>query len=160
MIERPLEALARVCDRVAVVCKRHTALPGLPPGVERWEEPDEPRHPLTGIVHALQEAAGLPVVVCGADMPFVQAATLALLLERVGEGGTVVGRAGGRLQPLLAVYDPAGLPALRAARADAALTATVEGLAPVVVEVPERDALSIDTPEALRRARAELARRG
>ena len=48
----PVEALGAVCDRVAVVCKRGTKLPDLN-GAERWDEPDEPRHPLAGIVHAL-----------------------------------------------------------------------------------------------------------
>ena len=51
----PAAALEAVCERVAVVCKRDTELPELP-GVERWDEPDEPRHPLTGIVHALVTA--------------------------------------------------------------------------------------------------------
>ena len=37
--------MGEVCARVAVVCKRDTALPPLPDGVERWDEPDEPRHP-------------------------------------------------------------------------------------------------------------------
>ena len=62
LVEYPLEALADVCERVAVVCKRGTCLPELT-GVERWDEPDEPRHPLTGIVHALETAAA-PVLIC------------------------------------------------------------------------------------------------
>ena len=55
LVEYPLEALAGVCERVAVVCKADTEYPELP-GTERWDEPDEPRHPLTGIVHALKTA--------------------------------------------------------------------------------------------------------
>ena len=51
LVEYPLEALAEVCERVAIVCKRGTGLPELP-GTERWDQPDEPRHPLTGIVRA------------------------------------------------------------------------------------------------------------
>jgi molybdopterin-guanine dinucleotide biosynthesis protein A len=37
VVEYPLEALAGVCERVAVVCKRDTRLPQLP-GTERWDE--------------------------------------------------------------------------------------------------------------------------
>src|SRR4051794_39041160 len=51
----PAAALGAVCERVAVICKHDSLLPDLP-GTERWEEPDEPRHPLTGIVHALVTA--------------------------------------------------------------------------------------------------------
>src|SRR4051812_9304918 len=51
------------------VARADTELPALP-GVERWNEPPEPRHPAAGIAYAL-ERAGEPVLVCAADMPFV-----------------------------------------------------------------------------------------
>ena len=49
-------------------------------------------------------------------------------------------RAGGRLQPLLARYEPAALAALRSAPADEPLTATVEALAPSVLEIADAEA--------------------
>ncbi len=156
LVHYPVEALGAVCGVVAVVCKPDTELPDLPDGVERWEEPDRPRHPLTGIVHALERAEG-PVLVCAADMPFVEAETLRDLAAHLGEAVAVVARASGRLQPLLALYAPEALPALRAAEPDAPLTATVALLDPLVVDVPERDAVSVDTPDALRRAEAALS---
>ncbi len=152
MITWPLAALAAVCDRCAVVAKEDTMLPQLPDGVERWHEPDQPRHPLTGLVCALERAGG-PVLVCAADMPFVTAATLQRVAAARGAAAACVGRAAGRLQPLLAAYAPAALEILRAAEENAPLTATVWALGPVVVEVPERDAVSVDTPAALERAR-------
>ena len=82
---------------MAVVCKRRHELPTCP-GVERWDEPDEPRHPLTGIVHALATADG-PVLVCAADMPFVTADACRTLLEAAGGGPAVVATADGVLQP-------------------------------------------------------------
>ena len=88
---------ADVCERVAVVCKRDTQLPDLP-GTERWDEPDEPRHPLTGIVHALATAGG-PVLVCAADMPFVTADACRTLVQAAATGPAVVATAGGVLQP-------------------------------------------------------------
>ena len=68
----PAEALGTVCERVAVVCKADTQLPDLP-GTERWDEPDEPRHPLTGIVHALATADGPVLAAPGGwlDLPAV-----------------------------------------------------------------------------------------
>jgi len=152
MIAWPLAALAAVCARRAVVAKTDTLLPRLPDGVERWHEPDRPRHPLTGLVCALQRAGG-PVLVCAADMPFVTAASLRQVAAARGDATACVGRAGGRLQPLLAAYAPAALETLCTAEEDAPLTATVQALDPVVVDVPERDTVSVDTPGALERAR-------
>src|SRR5436853_4802295 len=104
------------------------------PGVERWDdEPREPRHPLTGIVHALERAVGEPVLLCAADMPFVTADALRAL---AAPGATAIAVAGGVLQPVLGLYAPDVLPALRAAEPDAPLTRTVERLAPALVPLP------------------------
>ena len=150
----PAAALGEVCDRVALVAKRDTELPELE-GVDRWIEPDEPRHPIAGVIHAL-ERAGEEVLVCAADMPFVTADALRELLQDARRPATVAD-AGGRLQPLLAVYWPEALPHLRAAATDAPLTRTVEGLDPGIVELPAGVARSVDTPEALAAAEDVLA---
>jgi molybdopterin-guanine dinucleotide biosynthesis protein A len=147
----PARALAEVCDRVAVVCKSDTELPPLP-DVERWDEPDEPRHPLTGIVHAL-ETAGAPVLVCAADMPFVTADACRTLLQVASQGGpAVVATADGVLQPTLGLYAPSALDPLRAAPQDAPLTATVEALEPLRVALPAALVRSVNTPEELAEA--------
>jgi molybdopterin-guanine dinucleotide biosynthesis protein A len=151
----PASALAAVCERVAVVCKADTELPDLP-GLERWDEPDEPRHPLTGIVHALQTAGG-PVLVCAADMPFVTADACRTLLGAPGSASAVVASAGGVLQPTLGLYAPAALPELRAAPPDAPLTATVERLDPVRVALPPALVRSVNTPDDLAQAELSLA---
>lgn len=135
-------ALASVCERVVVVAKRDSELPELD-GVERWIEPDEPRHPLTGIIHAL-ERVGEPVLICAADMPFVTAEAVGELIEK-----SAIATAGGRLQPLLGVYRPEWLERLRDAPEDAPLTRTAEALDPPLVDLPEELVRSIDTPEAL-----------
>jgi molybdenum cofactor guanylyltransferase len=141
---------------VAVVCKADTELPPLP-GVERWDEPDEPRHPLTGIVHAL-ETAGAPVLICAADMPFVTADACRSLLQVAGQGGdAVVATADGVLQPTFALYAASVLDALRAAPANAPLTATVEALDPVRVALPAALVRSVNTPEELAEAEELLA---
>jgi molybdopterin-guanine dinucleotide biosynthesis protein A len=157
LISYPVAALAAVCDRVAVVCKRGTPLPELP-GTERWEEPDEPRHPLTGIVHALETTGG-PVLVCAADMPFVTADACRTLLGAGGSAPAVVATAGGILQPTFGLYAPAALDVLRQAPADAPLTRTVEALHPVRVALPQAIVRSIDTPAELADAEALVASR-
>jgi molybdopterin-guanine dinucleotide biosynthesis protein A len=147
----PAAALGAVCERVAIVAKAGTPLPPLD-GVERWDEPDEPRHPLTGIMFAL-ERAGEPVLVCAADMPFVTRDVCERLIH-----ARALARTGARLQPLLGVYLPEWLPTLRAAEPDAPLTRTVEALAPATIDLPEEVVRSIDTPEALRSAEEDQRR--
>jgi molybdopterin-guanine dinucleotide biosynthesis protein A len=151
----PAQALGAVCERVAVVCKRDTELPDLP-GTERWEEPDEPRHPLTGIVHALVTAGG-PVLVCAADMPFVTADACRTLIQAAGASPAVVATAEGILQPTLGLYAPAALELLTAADEGAPLTRTVEALDPVRVALPAALVRSVNTPEDLAEAEALLA---
>jgi molybdenum cofactor guanylyltransferase len=151
----PVRALAGVCDLVAVVCKRSTQLPELP-GTERWEEPDEPRHPLTGIVHAL-ETAGAPVLVCAADMPFVTADACRTLLSTTSSTPAVVATEAGILQPALGLYAPAALDVLREAPEGAPLTNAVESLNPTRVALPPALLRSVDTLDDLAEAEAVLA---
>jgi molybdenum cofactor guanylyltransferase len=140
-----------VCDRVAIVAKPGAELPALT-GVERWDdEPAEPRHPLTGIVHALERAHGEPVLVCAADMPFVTAHGLRAL---AAPGTTAIAVADGVLQPVLGLYTPDVLRALRTAEPNAPLTRTVEALGPELVPLPAEQVRSIDTPEDLASAEA------
>lgn len=153
LIEYPLAALGTVCDRVVVITKRDVDLPALPPGVALWREPDEPRHPATGLVHALERASG-PAGLRGRHA----------VRERgcFGEPsrGPRASRCSGaqqHMQPLLALYAPEALGVLRAAEPAASLTSTVLALDPLIVAVPERDATSVDTPEALQRAEASLS---
>jgi molybdenum cofactor guanylyltransferase len=155
LIAYPLAALAGVCDRVAVVCKPDTELPALD-GCERWEEPAQPRHPLTGIVHALEIAAA-PVLVCAVDMPFVTVDACRTLLQATADSSAVVATAEGRLQPVFGLYAPSALPLLRAAAPDAPLTRTVEALDPVRVALPPTLLASVNTPAELAEAEARLA---
>ena len=159
LIAYPLAALAAVCERVAIVCKPGTTLPELP-AAERWDEPEEPRHPLTGIVHAL-ERAGAPVLVCAADMPFVTPDACRTLVAAARGGGSpaAVAVADGILQPVFGVYAPAALEGLKAAEPGVALTTTVESLAPVRVALPPALVRSVNTPEELAQAEAELLAR-
>jgi molybdopterin-guanine dinucleotide biosynthesis protein A len=144
LVEYPIAAFAAAEIEAVVVAKRETGLPKL--NVPVWLEPDDPAHPLQGIVTALERAGGRPVVVCGCDMPFVTAELLSNLAER--EQPLVVPRAGGRLHPLLARYEPALLEPLRSAlRAREPMQETVAQLGPVVLD--ERELRAFGAPERL-----------
>lgn len=153
LISWPLDAMREVCTEVAVVCKRDTALPPLPGGVERWDEPDEPRHPLAGITYALERAQS-DVLVCAADMPFVTPETLRALIHPTG-APSVCATNQGTLTPVLALYRLSALPQLKEAGQGEALRHTAAGLKPVTVELSE--ATSVNTPEDLRAAEACLS---
>ena len=137
------ETLAEVCEGVGIVCKPDTELPDLP-GVERWNEPAEPRHPLTGIVHALERAGG-PVLVCAVDMPWVTADACRSLIEAAPGGLAAIAVENGTPCPVFGVYAPAALEALRSSRDDAPLHETVAALDPVRVALPPAVLRSINS---------------
>jgi molybdenum cofactor guanylyltransferase len=102
LISYPLAAIEAAGLEPLVVAKADTPLPQL--GCRVVHEPDEPRHPLAGILAALGACDGRPVVAVGCDMPFLEPALLASLAAL--EDPLAVGEAGGRLQPLPGRYTP------------------------------------------------------
>jgi molybdenum cofactor guanylyltransferase len=165
LVERPLAALAAAGIEAVVVAKPSTPLPALT--VEVWHEPDQPQHPLCGIVTALERAAGQAVLVCGCDMPFVSPALLSSLTAH--EGRLVVPRAQGRLHPLLARYDAVLLEPLRTALEKLRpLQELVAELEPTVIEEDELGAFgdpglllfNVNRPGDLRRAEQLVAGSG
>jgi molybdopterin-guanine dinucleotide biosynthesis protein A len=159
LLHRPLAALRAVADEVAVVAKPDTALPALPGGGAVWLEPDEPRHPITGVVEALRRAGGRAVLVVALDLPLVDAGLLRRIAVAPAAGApAVVPRADGRLQPLCARYEPAALAALERFDPTARVTDLVAALAPAILDVADAGAfLNVNTPEDLTRAAALLA---
>jgi molybdopterin-guanine dinucleotide biosynthesis protein A len=141
------DVLAEVCERIAVVCKPDTDVPRIA-GVERWDEPAEPRHPLTGIVHALERAAE-PVLVCATDMPWVTADACRSLLDAAPGGVAAVATAEGEMCPVFGVYAPDALASLRAARPDAPLRETVDALDPIRVALAPALLRSVNEPADL-----------
>jgi molybdopterin-guanine dinucleotide biosynthesis protein A len=116
--------------RPVVLAKRGSELPEVA-GLERWDEPDEPVHPLTGVAAALRRA-GAPVVVLPVDLPRVPGALLAHLAGRTAP--LVVVEGAGRLHPLLARVAPGCADGLAAAAvAGAPVVATVRELGAEVV---------------------------
>lgn len=163
LLRYPLAAVQAVLDEVAVVAKGETELPALPAEVALWVEPDAPRHPLAGIVHALERAGGRPVLVCAGDLPLVTPELLgAVLAVDDGAAPAVVPVLHGRLQPLVALYRPAALPPLAAALAASPLPAlrdAVAALGPLSLPcADERPFLNVNVPEDLLAAAALLDR--
>ena len=160
LIERPLRAMREARLEAVVVAKPGTELPPLDVAV--WHEPEQPRHPLTGIVAALEQAAR-PLVVCGGDLPFVAPALLAHLAGR--SEPLVVIEAGGRLHPLIGRYSPDLVGELRAGRdAERPLHEVVTELGAVRITEPKlrrygdaaRITFNVNTPADLRRAEEML----
>jgi len=159
LIDYPLAALrAAGIEEVALVAKRDTALPS---GVPVWLEPDEPRHPLTGLVHALRSAGGRSVFACAADLVLLDAATVQRVLAAAQAGDlAVVPEAGGHLQPLCALYAPVALDALRRCETTTSLKEAVEALTPRVLPFDDDTPFfNVNTREDLERARVLLSRR-
>lgn len=180
LISYPQAAVEAAGLEPVVVAKRSSDLPAL--GCRVIHEPEEPRHPLCGIVAALHDAGGRPVVAVGCDMPFLAPALLAWLgsaaAPPLADGDPplpaatleqlIVPSPGGALQPFPARYGPGLLPALeRALAEESPLRATIESLAPRLLTAgelaafgdPERLCFNVNAPEDLERARRLLNHR-
>ena len=147
LIAWPIAAAVAADLEVVIIAKAATPLPQLRAPV--WHEPDEPVHPLLGVVTAL-ERAGRPVLAIACDMPFLTSD----LLARLAAGPEAAVEVDGRLAPFPARYEPAALPALRAALArEAPVRQTLAELAPVTIAIGDaRLVASINTPEELANA--------
>ena len=152
LITYPLSAMQTALDFVAIIAKPDVELPALP-GVMVWIEPEEPHHPLLGIVEALALADGRPVVTCPADMPFVSPSLIVRLAQTRPEGAPAVITAhAGVTQPLLGCYQPtaAVLLADAARRAQARTRDAVAEIKPRVIEVGDPlELFNVNSPEDL-----------
>ncbi|MGD1059473.1 MAG: molybdenum cofactor guanylyltransferase [Solirubrobacteraceae bacterium] len=157
LIERPLEAARGAGLEAIVVAKRSTPLPPLPEQVHY--EPESPRHPLCGVIAALELAAerspAPAVLLLACDMPFLTSPLLAWL---GGLDGAAMAEVGGRAQPLLARCLPEHLPALGTAlSAQRSLRNAMVELEPQIVSGrelsrfgdPEILCFNINSPEDL-----------
>ncbi|HUB76011.1 MAG TPA: NTP transferase domain-containing protein [Solirubrobacteraceae bacterium] len=148
LISYPIGAARAAGLEVVVVAKRRSALPPL--DCELLLEPDEPLHPLLGVVTALRRAPAVLAIAC--DMPFVTAAVLELLARTPPPAAAA---AGGLLQPLLAAYSARDLPVLeQALAASAPATATLARLGTAAVPIdhlgdPQRLCANVNVPAEL-----------
>lgn len=159
LIAYPLAAIAEAGLEPLVCAKAGDELPPLEALVLR--EPAEPRHPLCGIIAALREGEGRPIVALACDLPFVPAGLIRLLAE--APEPLVVPSLDGRIQPLCGRYEPLLLPELEAALGrEEPITRTVEELDPRLLEAgelerfgdPGRILFNVNDPADLKRAEA------
>lgn len=133
LITYPLAAARGAGLEAIVVAKPGTRLPDLE--VPVLEESDPLVHPLTGVLGALESNPGRAVVALACDLPFVPAELLAELSRCPGHA-TI--ESGGRLQPLIARYEPAAASSIRTALCRGeSVTALLERLQPRVIAEAE-----------------------
>ncbi len=156
LISYPLAAALGALSSVAVVAKDGVELPQLDQRVELWIEPDEPRHPVIGVIEALRRAEGRAVLIIACDLPLLTSEVVALIASADAEGSVaVLASAAGRPQPLLARYQPAALALLEKFDTDGAMTEQVMALLPTLVEVPAEASFNVNDLEQLK----EVSRR-
>ncbi|MGA9372523.1 MAG: molybdenum cofactor guanylyltransferase [Solirubrobacterales bacterium] len=152
LITYPLEATLAAGLAPFVVAKPDSALPPLDCQVVR--EPERPTHPLVGAITALGEAPR-GVLLLGCDMPFLTAELLRWLASLAPPAMASVG---GRLEPLLGIYDEGAIDPFSAALAtEGSLRGAVESLGPRRIDEeelarfgdPERLVFSVNTQDDL-----------
>lgn len=161
LLEHTVTAVEEASLEVVIVAKPDSPLPAVGHRVVR--ETAEPTHPLHGVVAALAESDGRPVVAVACDMPLVPPG-LVQHLARV-EAPVAVVEAAGRMHPLLARFEPTVSSALADAVArEAPAHEAVRELDPRVIADdelaqfgdPELVCLNINTPADLERAEAVI----
>ena len=154
LIAYPLQAAKEAGLEAAVVAKRTTTLPPL--DVPIILEPDDPTHPLLGIITALEHFPAVLAIPC--DMPLLDPRQLAALAAFPEDAATLTPN-----QPFPSLYRRRNLLRLREAlEANQSMRGTqAHSLrAPAVLSstdsVPQ---ISVNTPEDLARAEELLSRR-
>jgi molybdopterin-guanine dinucleotide biosynthesis protein A len=159
LILYPIAAMRQVCDQIVVVAKADTALPPLTGEAEVWIEPDEPRHPIAGVIHALRTATARRILVLACDMPLVPEALLRALAD-AATGTGAIAYCDGIGEPLCGCYTRKALPGLAHFEPSARAIDVVEQLGVARVDWENTDAvLSVNAPEDVIRAQALLSRR-
>lgn len=157
LLERAVGAAEEAGLEPVVVAKPDSELPDV--GCPVVEERAEPRHPIVGMVAALEASPGSRVVILACDCPFVPPPLLATL-ARGGAPATVLATAG-RLHPLIGAYEQSVLAELEPAiAAEAPLTETVEKLGPQLLTGaelssfgdPDVISFNVNSPADLERA--------
>lgn len=161
LISHSLAAVEEAGLRPLVVAKADTELPPLRCTVIR--EDHEPRHPLCGVLAALEFCGESPLVIVGCDMPFVPAGLLAWLAEQPEP--LVAPAFDGRVLPFPARYQSSLRADLRRALAEErSMASTLISLSPRLLGAAELEAfgdparlcLNVNTTADLARAEAHL----
>jgi molybdopterin-guanine dinucleotide biosynthesis protein A len=161
LLAYPVAAMREALRDVVAIAKEDSELPALV-GLEIWIEPELPRHPLIGLVTALELAGGRAVLSCPGDLPLLRSQTIRRLVLAAGSSSApaVVAFASGRVQPLLGCFTAESSSRLRdaVARGERATDAVAAlGAEPVALEDPQ-ELFNVNTPEDLLAAARMLER--
>jgi molybdopterin-guanine dinucleotide biosynthesis protein A len=157
LLDHVLRAVRAAALEPLVIAKPGTRLPPLE--CRTLREPEQPVHPACGIVAALRDSGGRPLVAVACDMPFLAPGLLAWLAARTDP--LVLPELDGKLQPFPGRYDGSLLRPLEQALAEGRpLRRTLASLNPRRVGgerlarfgPPERLLFNVNTPADLRRA--------
>ncbi len=163
LIAYPLAAVEAAGLEPVVVAKTDSELPPLRCRVIR--EDREPRHPLCGVLAALDFSEATPLVAVGCDMPFLEAPLLAWLAARAEP--LVAPGLDGRILPFPGRYQQSLREGLeRALAEERSMGAALGALSPRLLAGPElaafgdpeRLCFNVNTSEDLARAEVLLDR--
>jgi molybdopterin-guanine dinucleotide biosynthesis protein A len=143
-----------------ILAKADTELPPLR-GATVWVEPQAARHPLIGLMHALDLAEGRPIVASPLDLPFVSAEVIRrLVAAEPGSAPAVVAAAAGVVQPLLGCYQPQARERLRSAGfgPDVPVRRAIAAIGARELEVDPQVLFNVNSPDDLLQAAAMLDR--
>jgi molybdopterin-guanine dinucleotide biosynthesis protein A len=147
MARRVATAMTRAgCESVVAV----GPLP-LAAGLEHVADLHPGEGPLGGILTALQATGGAPTLVAACDLPWLDAASLALIIEAAGRGEDVVVARSSRLEPMCALWQPSAAPKLQAVfdGGERAVHRAMATLDVVEVDLPDSVLANVNAPDDL-----------
>ncbi len=159
LAEHSTSLIKEVFGAIALVVKDASEADGLEYD-KLWLDSDEKRHPLAGIVTALEHSDIDRMFICACDLPLVSASSIDQLYSASEADRVVVATSSGRLQPLLAVY-PSSLtqPLKDALSSEFSLIRTVSDMDAIQVELPAEELFNVNTRADRERAESILGGR-
>lgn len=145
LLERTIHTLLTVTREIVVVGPRTGLV--FPARVRAVPDEQPGAGPLVALLTGLRACRHPLAMVVSCDLPFLNPALMALLLDAAQDSDAVVPRVGGRLEPLHAVYSKKCIPALNAlveSGAREAVGLVESGALEHVKIVPEEDLSAVD----------------
>jgi len=165
LLVRAHRTLSEVCDEVVVCAPVSVAISLGLEGVV--SDAEGGAGPLAGIVAGLAARPHDRAVVLGVDFPLMRSATLAALLDRLGDHDAAIAEPGGSPQPLAAAYGGkvAGKLATEWERGERSILAAARRMDTEWVDDTELDAIdggreaffNVNTPDDLEKATRSMA---
>ena len=147
MAQRVATAMRRGgCVRVVAVGPAALAA-----GLDHVDDLHPGEGPLGGILSALAAGAGTAMLVAACDLPWIDAASLAMLIDAAGQGEDVVVARSSRLEPLCAIWQPSSADKLQVVfdGGERAVHRALLTLDVTEVDLPDSVLANVNTPDDL-----------